>query len=63
MKGDIATMPELSAEIKSWENLTRADAIMDECKKRAKAAYPEYFKNPRDTLVTNGGTVTKAFRG
>ena len=37
MKGDIATMPELSAEIKSWDNMTKADAIMDECKKRAKA--------------------------
>ena len=63
MKGDMASMPELSAEIKSWENLTKADAIMDECKKRAKAAYPDYFKNPRDVLVTNGGTITKAFRG
>ena len=56
-------MPELSDEIKSWDNMTKADAIMDECKKRAKAAYPDYFKNPRDVLVTNGGTVTKAFRG
>ncbi len=37
MKGDLATMPELSTEIKSWGNMTKADAIMDECKKRAKA--------------------------
>ena len=63
MKGDPSTIPELSDEIKSWDNMTKADAIMDECKKRAKAAYPDYFKNPRDVLVTNGGTVTKAFRG
>ena len=63
MKGDPSTIPELSDEIKSWDNMTKADAIMDECKKRAKAAYPDYFKNPRDVLVTNGGTVTKTFRG
>ena len=63
MKGDLATIPELSDEIKSWENFTKAEAIMDECKKRAKAAYPHYFKNPRDVLITNGGSIAKPFRG
>ena len=63
MKGDMITMPELTAKIKSWVNMTKADAIMDEYKKRARAAFPEYFKNPRDVLVTNGGTITKAYRG
>jgi hypothetical protein len=37
-------------EIKAWDNLMKADTIMDEAKKRAKAAYPEYFKDPRDLL-------------
>ena len=41
--GDTSTYPPLPDEIKTWENMMRADAITDECKKRAKAAYPEYF--------------------
>ena len=63
LKGDLATRPELSAEIKSWDNMIKAEAIMDECKRRAKAAFPHYFNNPRDILPTNGGTATKAYRG
>jgi hypothetical protein len=43
--------------------MIKADAIMEECKKRAKAKYPHLFKNPSEFLVSNGGTVTKAYRG
>lgn len=63
MKGDLTTRPELSAEIKSWENMKKADAIMEECKRRGKAAFPDYFKNPQDIVSTNGIIISKAYRG
>jgi hypothetical protein len=49
-------------EVLEHEGMQKSDAISNECERRAREKFPQYFVNEKDMFRTNGGTVTIKYR-
>ena len=49
-------------EVLEHEGMQKSDAISNECERRAREKFPQYFVNEKDMFRTNGGTAAIKYR-